>query len=212
VEETGFFAADEPILAIGASPQVSAEIFALKEGDVSAPLRVGRGYAIAALSGRQDPAIPKLEDVKDRVRTDVLREKAGKAASEKAASVAASLKSASDFVAAAKKAGFEAKSSELVARGAALPEIGVNATVEKAAFALSAGAVSDPIATADGTTIVKVIERQDVKPAEMAASRDSVRQDLINARRTDFFTAYMVKARQRMKIELNREVLNSILG
>ena len=212
VEETGFFAADEPILAIGASPQVSAEIFALKEGDVSAPLRVGRGYAIAALSGRQDPAIPKIEDVKDRVRTDVLREKAGKAASEKAASVAASLKSASDFVAAAKKAGFEAKSSELVARGAALPEIGVNATVEKAAFALSAGAVSDPIATADGATIVKVIERQDVKPAEMAASRDSVRQDLINARRTDFFTAYMVKARQRMKIELNREVLNSILG
>jgi len=212
VEETGFFAADEPILALGASPQVSAEIFALKEGDVSAPLRVGRGYAIAALSGRQDPAIPKLEDVKDRVRTDVLREKAGKAASEKAASVAASLKSASDFVAAAKKAGFEAKSSELVARGAALPEIGVNATVEKAAFALSAGAVSDPIATADGTTIVKVIERQDVKPAEMAASRDSVRQDLIDARRTDFFTAYMVKARQRMKIELNREVLNSILG
>jgi len=72
--------------------------------------------------------------------------------------------------------------------------------------------VSDPIATADGTTIVKVIERQDVKPAEMAASRDSVRQDLIDARRTDFFTAYMVKARQRMKIELNREVLNSILG
>ena len=212
VEETGFFAADEPILALGASPQVSAEIFALKEGAVSAPLRVGRGYAIAALSGRQDPSIPKLDDVKDRVRNDVLREKAGKAASEKAASVAASLKSASDFVAAAKKAGFEAKSSELVARGASLPEVGVNAPVEKVAFALAVGTVSDPIATADGTTIVKVIERQDVKPAEMAASRASVRQDLIDQRRTDFFTAYMVKARQRMKIELNREVLNSILG
>jgi peptidyl-prolyl cis-trans isomerase D len=43
VEETGFFAADEPILALGAAPQVSAAIFALKEGEVSAPLRVGRG-------------------------------------------------------------------------------------------------------------------------------------------------------------------------
>jgi hypothetical protein len=57
-----------------------------------------------------------------------------------------------------------------------------------------------------------VLERQDVKPAEMAASRESVRQDLVNERRTDFFTAYMVKARQRMKIELNREVLNNMLG
>jgi len=212
VEETGFFAADEPILALGATPQVSAAIFALKEGEVSAPLRVGRGYAIAALSGRQDPALPKLDDVKDRVRTDVLSEKAGKAASEKAAAAAAALKAAPDFVAAAKKAGFEAKASELVARGAALPEVGVNAAVEKAAFALAAGSVSGPISTADGTTIVKVIERQDVKPDEMAASRESVRQDLLDARRTDFFTAYMMKARERMKIDLNREVLNSILG
>ncbi len=88
----------------------------------------------------------------------------------------------------------------------------MNAQVEKAVFALAAGSVGEPIVTADGTTIVKVIERQDVKPSEMAASRESVRQDLLGERRTDFFTAYMVKARQRMKIELNREVLNSILG
>ena len=212
VEETGFFAADEPILALGAAPQVSAEIFALKEGDISAPLRVGRGYAIAALAGRQDPSVPALDAVKDRVRNDVLREKAAKAASEKAASVAAALKTAADFAAAAKKAGFDAKSSELVARGAALPEVGANAQVEKAAFALAVGAVSDPIVTPDGTTIVKIIERQHVKPDELAASRESVRQNLLDERRLEFFTAYMTKARQRMKIELNREVLNSILG
>ena len=212
VEETGYFAADEPILALGASPQVSAQLFAVQEGGVSAPLRVGRGYAIAALAGRQEPALPKLDEVKDRVRNDVLRDKAVKAASERAASVAATLKSAADFAAAAKKAGFDAKSSELVARGAALPEIGVNAQVEKAAFALAAGAVSDPIVTADGTTIVKVLERQAVKPDEMSASRESVRQDLLGERRTEFFNAYMEKARQRMNIEFNREVLDSIIG
>ena len=212
VEETGFFSADEPILALGASPQVSAEIFALQEGEISAPLRVGRGYAIAALSGRQDSSLPKLDDVKDRVRNDVLQDKAGKAAFGKAASLAAALKPAADFAAAAKKAGFEAKSSDLVARGAALPEIGVSALVEEAAFALAPGAVSDPIRTADGATLVRLVERQDVKPDEMASSRESVRQDLLDQRRTDFFTAYMVKARQRMTIELNREVLNNILG
>ena len=212
VEETGYFAADEPILALGASPQVSAQMFALQEGGVSAPLRVGRGYAIAALAGRQEPALPKLDEVKDRVRNDVLREKAVKAASERAVTVAATLKSAADFAAAAKKAGFDAKSSELVARGAALPDIGVNAQVEKAAFALAAGTVSDPIVTADGTTIVKLLERQDVKPDEMAASRESVRQDLLGERRTEFFNAYMEKARQRMNIEFNREVLDSIIG
>jgi parvulin-like peptidyl-prolyl isomerase len=72
--------------------------------------------------------------------------------------------------------------------------------------------VSDPIVTADGTTIVQVLERQDVKPDERAASRESVRQDLLGERRTEFFNAYMEKARQRMNIEFNREVLDSILG
>jgi peptidyl-prolyl cis-trans isomerase D len=212
VEETGFFAVDEPILAIGASPQVSAEIFALKEGEVSAPLRVGRGYAIAAMTGRQDPSIPKVDEVKDKVRNDVLKEKASKLAADKAVSAGAALKSAADFAAAAKKAGVEAKTSELLARGAALPDVGLNATVEKVVFGMAAGSTSDPITTLDGTTIVKVIERQDVTPAEMAASRDSVRRDLLNDRRTQFFTAYMTKARQRMKIDMNRDVLSRIIG
>jgi peptidyl-prolyl cis-trans isomerase D len=212
VEETGFFAVDEPILALGASPQISAEIFALKEGEISGPLRVGRGYAIAVLAGRQDPSVPKLDEVKDKVRNDVLREKASKLAADKAAAIGAPLKSAADFAAAAKKAGLEAKTSELVARGTALPDVGLNATVEKIVFGLAAGATSDPITTLDGTTIVKVLERQDVTPAAMASSRESVRKDLLDERRSQFFTAYMAKARQRMKIDMNRDVLSRIIG
>ncbi len=212
VEETGYFTADEPILALGASQQVSGAIFALAEGAVSAPLAVGRGYAIAVVSGRQDPSVPKLDEVKDKVRNDVLREKAGKLAADKARAVAASLKSAADFAAAAKKAGFEAKTSELVARGTALPDVGANAALEKVVFGLPVGTTSDPVTTADGTTIVKVIERKDVTPAEVAASRESTRQSLVEDRRTEFFTAYMVKARQHMKIDLNRQVIDQIIG
>ena len=142
----------------------------------------------------------------------MLREKAGKVAADKARAVAASLKSAADFAAAAKKAGFEAKTSELVARGTALPDVGANATLEKVVFGLPVGTTSDPVTTADGTTIVKVIERKDVTPAEVAASRESTRQSLVEDRRTEFFTAYMVKARQHMKIDLNRQVIDQIIG
>jgi len=57
-----------------------------------------------------------------------------------------------------------------------------------------------------------VLQRQDVTPAEMASSRESVRKDLLDERRSQFFTAYMVKARQRMKIDMNRDVLSRIIG
>ena len=212
VEETGFFTADEPILTLGASQQVSAAIFALKEGAISAPLNVGRGYIIAAVGGRQDASIPRLDEVKDKVRDDVLKEKAGKVAAERAAAVAAALKAAPDFAAAAKKAGLEAKTSELVSRGSALPDVGVSTAVERVVFALPVGATSDPITTPDGATIAKVLERKDVTPAEVASSRESIRQDLLDSRRSEFFTSYMVKARQRMKIDMNRAVINQMIG
>jgi len=212
VEETGFFTREEPLLSLGASPQTSAEIFQLAANEVSGPLKVGRGYAFATVSGREDPKIPTLDAVKDKVREDVIKEKASRLATEKAASLAAGLRSATDFVAAAKKAGVEAKTSELVARGTALPDVGVNATVEKAAFSQTVGAVSDPISTLDGTTILKVVERKDVTPSEAAAGRETMKQDLLGQRRNQFFNAYMIKARQKMKIEMNREALDRSTG
>ncbi|MDO8836311.1 MAG: SurA N-terminal domain-containing protein, partial [Vicinamibacterales bacterium] len=172
VQESAFFAREEPILGLGASPQVTAEIFELKEGEVSSALRAGRGLAFATLTGRQDPAIPKLDDVKTRVNDDVVTEKASTIAGQKAAALAAALKSATDFAAAARKAGVEAKSSDLIARGTALPDVGFNQAVETAVFALSMGAVSDPIQTLDGTTIVKVTERKGVTADELRSSRD----------------------------------------
>ncbi len=212
VEETGFFTREEPLLSLGGSPQVSAEIFQLGNNEVSGPLRVGRGYAFAALSGREDPKIPTLDVVKDKVRDDVIKEKASKLASEKAITLSAALKTATDFVAAAKKAGVEAKTSDLIARGTALPDVGVNATVEKAAFALAVGTVSEPIATLDGTTILKLVERKDVTPSDAAGARETIRQDLLGQRRNQFFSAYMIKARQKMKIQLNREAIDRTTG
>jgi peptidyl-prolyl cis-trans isomerase D len=212
VEETGFFTREEPLLSLGGSPQVSAEIFQLGNNEVSGALRVGRGYAFATLSGREDPKIPTLDVVKDRVRDDVVKEKAGRLASEKAATLATALKTAADFVAAAKKAGVEAKTSELVTRGTALPDVGINASVEKVAFSQAVGAVSDPIATPDGATILKILERKDVAPSDTAGGRDSIKQDLLGQRRNQFFSAYMIKARQKMRIQMNREALDRSTG
>ena len=65
---------------------------------------------------------------------------------------------------AAKAQGLEAKDTQLIARGSPLPDVGVSAEVDKIAFSLPAGGVSEPIATATGTVIVRVAERQDVTP------------------------------------------------
>jgi len=80
------------------------------------------------------------------------------------------------------------------------------------AFKLPAGAVSDPISTDNGTVVFKVLEHKEVTPAEWTANVERFREEQKTATRNRFFGAYMTKARQGMKIELNREALQRALS
>ena len=69
--------------------------------------------------------------------------------------MAAALKGARDFAKAAKAAGVEVKTTELIARESPLPDVGVSADVDDVAFSLPRGGVSDPIATDNAVAVVR---------------------------------------------------------
>ncbi|MDO8678689.1 MAG: peptidyl-prolyl cis-trans isomerase [Acidobacteriota bacterium] len=212
VAETGLFLPDEPIGALGPQPEMAQRVFATKEGEVTPALRVAAGWAFAMVTGRQDAYVPKLEEVTAKVRDDVAAEKAAELAKTRAAAIAADLKAAKDFATAAKKAGLEVKTTELIARGAAIPDLGISEAIDQAAFALPVGGVSDAISTPTGTAIVRVAEKVDVTDAEIAAGRDQLRDELVNQRRDRFFGAYMQKAKQGLKINIRQDTLARIVG
>ncbi len=136
VEESGYFTRDEPIMGLGPSPQAAAEAFELNTGQVSGAVRASRGFAFFTVTGKQAPRLPKLDEVKDRVREDITREKAKELARQKAAAAAAALKGAADFAKAAKAAGVEVKTTEQLPRESPLPEVGASRQVDEVAFAL----------------------------------------------------------------------------
>ena len=212
VQESGFFARDEPTLALGASPEAAARVFQMKQGDVEGPLQTSRGFAFVTLVSKQDPYLAQLTEVTERVRDEVLKQKARELSKQKATDLAAKLKNAPDFDKTAKAAGVEPKTTELITRDSPLPDLGVAAAVQDIAFKLPVGAVSDPIATDNGTAIIKVVEKQEVKPADLVGVKDKFRTELLSDRRNRFFSAYMVKAKQRMKIEVNREALQRVVS
>jgi peptidyl-prolyl cis-trans isomerase D len=212
VQESGFFARDEPILGLGPSPEAAARAFEMKTGEVSPALRASRGFAFITPIGKQDPYVPKLDEVKERVRDEVIKQKARDLSHQKAAEVAAKLKASPDFDKAAKAAGVEAKNTELIARDAPIPDLGVAPAVEEAAFKMTVGSTSDPIAVDNGTAVIKLVEKQEVTPSDYALARDKFREELLTDRRNRFFGAYMQKAKQRMKIEVNREQLQKAVS
>jgi peptidyl-prolyl cis-trans isomerase D len=212
VQESEFFARDEPISGLGAAPQVAAQVFELDQGQVTEALQTARGFVVAAVAGRQDPYLPEFDAVKERVRDVVLTQKATEMARQHATETAAKLKGASDFEAAAKRAGVTVETTELIARDAPLPGLGMVPEITDAAFQLPAGGVSDPIASERGAAIVKVLEKQETTAEQLASDRDRFREELLADRRSRFFSAYMVKAKQKMTIQVNREAVQRMVG
>lgn len=210
VQDSEFFLRDEPIPGLGPSPEAAAEAFTLKEGEASGAIRVATGWVILAPTGTQAARIPDLKDVTEKVKAAVVQQKALAAARTRAETLAATLKTAPDFVAAAKAAGFEAKTSELLARGAAFPDAGVSPALDAAAFALSAGAVSNPVTTSTGVVILKVTEKTEVTADQVTAGRDALRTEVLGERRGRFFSSYMAKAKEKLKITIDRDLVQKL--
>ena len=51
-----------------------------------------------------------------------------------------------------------------------------------------------------------------IPPADFAQAKDKFREEILADRRNRFFSAYMVKAKQKMKIEVNRETLQKAVS
>src|SRR5918993_1377537 len=206
VAESGLFAREEPIAGLGMAPAAAEQAFTLGDGEISPAIRTPQGFVFLTVTGKQDPYVPKLEEVKPRVRDDVLKQKAIEAAQQKATAIAAQLKSG-DFTATAKAAGLEAKTTDLIGRGAPIADVGVSPSVDAAAFALGAGAVSDPITTDTGAVVIKVLEKKSATPAEITAGKQQMKDELMQERRGRFYASYMGEARKRMKVQINNQLL-----
>ncbi len=210
--ETQPFLPDQPIDGLGVQPEMASAVFALADGAVSAPQRVANGWVIATVSSKHEPYLPTLDEVKERVRADVIDIKAAEMARERAAAIATELETAKDFAAAAKRLGLEVKPTELITRGSALPDIGVSEAIDEVAFALPVGGVSEAISTPAGTAIVRVAERVDVTPEQLAAGRDQLREELVAQRQDRFFSAYMQKAKDSLAINIRQDLLAQVLA
>ena len=71
---------------------------------------------------------------------------------------------------------------------------------------------SEPIKTSDGTVIVRVVERDPVTPDEFRKAKETFRAEMLNERRGRFFSAYMAKARGKLDIEINTDVVQRVVS
>jgi parvulin-like peptidyl-prolyl isomerase len=180
----------------------------MEQGATSGKLRTNQGFAFITLAEIKPSYVPALAEVKDKVKEDVVRAKAVDVARTRAETMARAARA--NFAAAAKAAGVEVKTTDLITRGSPLPEVGVNGAVDDAVFKLKAGETAGPIATASAVVVARVKEREDPNPSKATTERETVKSELLQQRRGQFFMAYMAK--RGFKPEMNDAALRMLLG
>ncbi|MFQ5793210.1 MAG: peptidyl-prolyl cis-trans isomerase, partial [Acidobacteriota bacterium] len=212
LQETPFFGRQDPVPQLGGSPDLRRMIFELPISEVSPPVRVGEAYIFFQVLEEKPPRIPALEEVEERVRRDLARDKAMDLALARAKELRARLATAKNTAAAARAAGVELKTTENFFRGTQLPEAGRSPAVQEAAFSLAPGVFSDPLPCQNGYVLLRVVERSGYSVAKFASEKDRFTEAFLNEKRQRVWAEYLRELQHRYSVQIDRENLRQLLG
>src|SRR5262249_6902897 len=207
VKETPLIEPGQAIPELGNAAELDRKMFMMNKGEIGTAIQVDRGSVVPQVTEIAAAHPASFEEAKDKVAVDAKKEKANQLADEKTKQIQDMLKSGKDLAAAAKVSGSEVKTSELLTRGAAVPEFGSIAEADKELFTLPLGKPGTPLTVAGKTLAFDVKERQEANQEEMKKALEMIRSDLLPQRREQYFNAYIQEVRKKMeaskKIKIN---------
>jgi len=215
VKETPLIEPGQPIVELGNAAELDRRMFMMNKGEIGTSVQVDRGYVVPQLVDIVAAHPASFEEARDKVAVDVKTEKAKDLAAAKTKQVEELLKSGKDLPAAAKAVDAEIKSSDLLTRGASIPEFGSIGELDKEVFtSLPLSKPGTPLTVAGKTIAFAVKERQAINPDDMKKSLDMVRTEMLPQRREQYFSAYIQDVKKKMesakKIKINDSVVTQI--
>lgn len=196
-----------------ASPLIASRAFEMKVGDTDPdPFAVPRGVAFISLAEVQEPRVPAFDEVEAEVRVDLLEERRRQRARERAEELSERAGRQGLERAASAQGLVRKELPSPVGRGEPLGELGSGAALEKVAYSLEPGAISEPVQVESGWAVLEVLEREPFDPVAFAGERTQLASSLRQQKRNRFFEAYMNEVRDRFRVERVPDVYRQIVG
>lgn len=207
VVTTDFFNQNGVLPGIGQAPEFMTAVFSAKEKSGPAMAKVQQGYAIFQLESVKPPQTPAFEQVRAQLETQYKQERSTQLLAQKTQELSDRARALHNLKQAAKEAGAEVKTSELVGATSQVPDIGQMANVESA-FDLKQGEISSPMQAGRNGVVLQLVERQEPTATELATRRDEVRETLLRQKRSQAMAIFAAGVKQRMekdgKIKYNK--------
>jgi peptidyl-prolyl cis-trans isomerase D len=200
VNETRPISAADPLLELANSQEAKDAIFRLKQDEVGLPVRTDRGYVVLSVKSIQPAHLGSLEEVRDRVLTDLKREKSTVLAKSKAEELTRRVKAGEKFDAAARALGLELKTSDPIARDGSIPGAASGKQVG-AAFNLKTGDLGALLSMGQNWLVYRVAEKTEANPADFGKQKEQLTKELLQSKRNLAFEAFQTALDTRLKKE-----------
>jgi len=213
--ETPLVSVTEPVGDLGNAPQLQEALFSLRQGELSQPISIDRGYVIISVDKIAAGHQGTLAEVRDRVLADYRKEKAQDLAEQKAQELARRVKAGEALDKAAKALGLSAKSTDPITRTSQIADLGPAKDLE-AAFNMNVGQASAPVLVSGNWVVYQVKSKQGVNPADFAKAANDLRQQILQEKQSVAFEAFhdalQKRYEQEGKLAFNQDNLKSLIS
>jgi peptidyl-prolyl cis-trans isomerase D len=214
VIETGLFARTDAVPGIGNAPEFMSAVFSARDKGTPDSVHIPQGYVIYQVTKVEPARTPSFDEIRARVEQEYKADKAGQMLQQKTAELSEKARSLHDLKKAAKELGAAVKTSDLVGPNSQVPDIGSLTGPAQGIFDMKAGEISGPIGTGRNGVVVSLLEKQEPPAEQFAASKDRLREQLLQRKRSEFIEVFATNLQKRMekdgKIKINQQEMKRI--
>jgi parvulin-like peptidyl-prolyl isomerase len=191
------------IPGIGISQNVMDFAFDNSLNAISDAIRTQGGFVVIQVSGIIKAGAKPLTDVKEQVRGFVLREKRFELAKKETENIKSKINGDLSKVSAVDQRVTVNQTGDFNPSGQ-IPGIGVDYTVTAKSLTLPLNTLSEPVKGNSGYYLIKVLSRTPFDASAYSAQRNSIRDNILQQKRSMFFSEWMAKMKQDADIVDNR--------
>lgn len=203
VVETDFFAAAGPK---GVANPAGFAKAALDLGpmQITDALELGDGYYIIQTTEKVDPSAAPFEDVKDKVRADLIQQRKDERAKEKATEFLAALQGEETWEAAAQTFEVTPKNTGFFKRNGSIPEIGSEREIAQAAFEMSEQnpLPENPLKGRKGYYVIRFEERKPPEEEGFEEEKKQIRERLLQQKQYKTFSNWIAQVKDQSEIKI----------
>ncbi len=202
VMTTEFFTKKGPAKDVRDPAKFASIAFDLQGTEISDIQDFKDGYYIMQVAEKIPPRIPEFEDVKDKVRSALVKEKQDQQAGKDANAFLSALKSGESFYPESKKYKIEPKITGFFKRNGAIPGIRSQPEIIEAAFKLSDARKlpEEVIKDGQGYYVIQFRKRKDPDPLGFGSEEKKIKQSLLEQKKTRVYQAFLEQIRSKSEI------------